>query len=79
MLRAVVENARLVDHVGQVLGMPRRKAVVPARLDVQQFVERVAVGQPGGAFLVGAEQVAQPVETPAPPESESRNKPVRGA
>ena len=58
MLRRVVVHARLVDHVGQVLGMPRGKAVVPARLDVQQLVERIAIGQPGGSFLIGAEQVA---------------------
>ena len=53
VLRAVVERARLVDHVRQVLRVPRREAVVPALLDVQQLVERVAVGQPRRPFLVG--------------------------
>ena len=42
--------------------MPRREAVMPPRLDVQQLVERVAVGEPGRAFLVGREQVAEAVE-----------------
>ena len=62
MLRAVVVYARLVNHVGQVLGMSRRKAIVPPRLDVQQFVEWVAVGQPGRSFLVGAKQITQSIE-----------------
>jgi hypothetical protein len=35
--------------------MPRRKAIVPAPLNVQQFIEGIAVGQPGGAFLIGGE------------------------
>ena len=43
--------------------MPRREAVVPPpSVDVQQFVERVAVGQPRRAFLIGAEQVAAPLK-----------------
>ena len=62
VLRAVVEDARLVDHRGKVPRMPRREAVMPLRLDVQQLVERVAVGEPGRPFLVGREQVAQAVE-----------------
>ncbi len=35
---------------------------MPARLHVQQLVERVAVGQPGGPFLIGREQIAEVVE-----------------
>ena len=62
MLRRVVERARLVDDVGHVLGCRAGKAVVPALLDVQQLVERIAVGHPGRAFLVGAEQIAVDVE-----------------
>src|SRR5579884_3198813 len=62
MLRAVIENARLIDHAGKIFRMPRRKTVMPTRLDVEQFVERVAVGQPGRAFLVGAKEVAVGVE-----------------
>ncbi len=37
--------------------MPRRKAVVPVLLNVQQFIERIAVRNPGGAFLIGGEKI----------------------
>src|SRR5256885_3715120 len=43
-------------------GMARRKTVVAPRLDVQQFVEWISVRQPCRAFLIGDEQVADPVE-----------------
>ena len=42
--------------------MPRREAVVPAAIDVQQLVERIAVRQPRGAFLIGAKQILVLVE-----------------
>src|SRR6516162_2789033 len=62
MLRAIVKHARLIDDIGQKLGMPWRKAIMPAWLDVQELVEGIAVGQPGGALLVGAEEVAMAIE-----------------
>jgi hypothetical protein len=62
VLRPVVENARLVDHLRQMLGMSWRKAIMPTRLDVQQLIERVSIGQPGRSFLVGREQVSQSIE-----------------
>ena len=43
-----------------------------AGLDVQQLVERVAVGEPGRAFLVGGEQVAQAVEGQPDREANAR-------
>src|SRR6266404_6003986 len=54
MLRGVVKHARLIDDVRKVLGMARRKAVVAAFLDLKQFVKWIAVGKPGGSFLVSA-------------------------
>ena len=62
MLRAVIEDARLINDMREIFGMARREAVVSALLNVQQFIERVAVGQPGGAFLVGGKEVAVVVE-----------------
>ena len=38
--------------------MPRRKTVVPPRLDVEQLVEGVAVRHPRRAFLIRAEKIA---------------------
>ena len=58
MLRRVVPHARLIDHVGEPLRMPRRKTVVPPRLDVEQLVEGVAVRHPCRAFLIRAEKIA---------------------
>ena len=63
MLRRVVPHARLVDHVGQPLRMPRRKAVVPPGLDVQQLVERIPIRHPRRTFLIGAEKIAIELST----------------
>ena len=52
--------------------MPGREAVMPAGLDVQQLVERVAVGQPGGPLLVGREEVAEAVERQRDREADAR-------
>ena len=61
MLRSVVPQAGFIHHTRQVLWMPGRKAEVQPLADVQQLVERVAVGQPGGTLLVAAEQfIARP-------------------
>ena len=43
MLRRIIENARLVDDIREMLGMTRREAVMAAGLDVQEFVEGIAV------------------------------------
>ncbi len=65
VLRAVVMDAGLINHAGQMPWMTRREAVVPAALDVEQFVKGIAVRQPGRAFLIGAEKVAVLVEAQA--------------
>ena len=64
MLRAVVHHARFIDHVRQPARVPRREAVVPPtrEIDVEQFVERIAIRHPGRAFLIAGEEVAVPVE-----------------
>ncbi len=62
MLRRVIEGARFVDDARVVDRMPRRETVMAALLDVEQLVERIAVGEPGGAFLVGAKKIAGGVE-----------------
>ena len=62
VLRRVVEDAGLIDHVRQPARMPRRKAVVPARFEAEKFVERVAIRHPGRAFLIRGEKIAEPVE-----------------
>ncbi len=72
MLRAEGDDGGLVDDVGKMLGMLGREAVVTAAADVVQLVERVAVGEPGLAFLVGAEQVAVAVEGQVDAEAVTR-------
>src|SRR2546423_6887628 len=42
--------------------MAWREAIVPARLNVQQFVEWVSIRQPRCAFLIGGEQIARGVK-----------------
>src|SRR4051794_18638888 len=42
--------------------MARRESVVPPRLDMQQFVEGIAIRQPGWAFLVRAKKIARRIE-----------------
>jgi hypothetical protein len=58
VLRAVFVNGRFVDDIREMLRMARREAVVFASLDVQQFIKRIAVWQPGCAFLISGEEVA---------------------
>ncbi len=55
-------NGRLVDDVRQVLRMFGREAIVHALPDVVQLVARVAIGEPGFAFLIGAKQVAMAIK-----------------
>src|SRR5688500_9984468 len=62
MLRCVIEHARFIDDFRQMLWVPRREAIMPAGLNVQQFVEWISVGHPRRSFLIGHEQVAIPVE-----------------
>ena len=65
MLRAVIKDTGFIQHVGKVLRVLRREAVMAAFPDQQQFVKRIAVGQPGGPFLVGAEEIALGIEPQA--------------
>ena len=62
VLRGVIKDARLVNNVRQIFGMARGKSIMAPRLDVEQFIEGIAVGQPGGAFLIGAEEITGGVE-----------------
>src|SRR4051812_19020993 len=62
MLRRIIEDAWLINNARQMLGMPRREAVVAAGLNVEQFIQGIAVGQPGRAFLIRAEKVTRSIE-----------------
>ena len=64
VLRAVVEDTRLIHHTRQPARMPRRESVVPPAIgrDVQQFIEGISIRHPCRAFLIGAEKVAVSVE-----------------
>ena len=42
--------------------MARRKAVVTASFNVEQFVEWIPIRQPGRSFLIGAKQIAVALE-----------------
>ena len=62
MLGRVIEDTWLVDDVGKVFRVAWRKAIVPASFDVEEFIQRVSVGQPGSSFLVSAEKIAGTIE-----------------
>src|ERR1041384_896242 len=62
MLWRVIKHARFINDLRQVFGMPWRKAIMPSGLNVQQFIQRVAVRQPGRSLLVRAEKVAGGIE-----------------
>jgi len=74
MLRSIVEGTRLVDDVGQILWMPWWESIVSAHLNVQQFIKRVSVGQPGGPFLIGAEEIAGLIELETDREADAGGK-----
>ena len=57
------DNWRFADQVRQPFLMARGKAVVAAWNDVVQFVERIAVWDPGFAFLVGVKEVAVAIKS----------------
>ena len=63
VLRAEGNDGRFADQVWKIFFMARREAVVAARHDVVQFVQRVAARTPRLAFLVSDEQVSVPVES----------------
>src|SRR4051812_20110921 len=63
MLRRIVEDTGLIDDGRKIARMPRREAIMAPGLNVEQFIERIAIRQPGGAFLVGAKKVASGVES----------------
>ncbi len=62
VLRAEGNDGRFADEVRKVFFMARREAVVAARHDVVQLVQRVAARTPRLPFLVRDEQVAITVE-----------------
>src|SRR5690349_11813676 len=51
--------------------MPRRKTVVQLvlEIDLKQLIQRVAVGEPSGPFLLGAEQLAKIIKANADREA----------
>src|SRR5439155_14360581 len=49
--------------VRQMLRMAGRKTIMAAWHDVQQFIERISVRQPRRSLLLGAEKVAQVIES----------------
>ena len=51
--------------------MARRKAIVLARLNLEQFIQWIAIRQPCGAFLVGGKQIAPRVEGQRAGESDA--------
>src|SRR3954466_6396578 len=63
MLRRIVEDTGLIDDGRKIARMPRREAIMAPGLNVEQFIEGIAIRQPGGAFLVGAKKVASGVES----------------
>src|SRR5947207_12254781 len=65
MLRRIIEYARLIDHVRQMFWMTRWEAVVPSGFNVQQFIQWIAIRQPRGSFLIGAEKIATRIESHA--------------
>src|SRR5690606_30803286 len=72
VLRAVVEDRRLVDDVGEMLRVARRKPIVTRGQDMEKLVARVASGKPGLAFLVGREEIAMTIEREADRETNAR-------
>src|SRR5262249_5557539 len=71
VLRAVVEEARLVDHFPAGARRARGGAVVPSFLNMEELVEGVAVGEPGRPLLVGREELAGTVEVDSDREADS--------
>ena len=71
MLRRIIKHTGLIDDIGKMLRVTRWKTIVTSGLDVQQLIQRIAVRQPGGSFLVRAEQVAFRIEGHAHGKSNS--------
>ena len=74
MLRRIVERRWFIDDVRVVPWMSRRESVVPLRRwlavwadpiqpNMEQFVERIPIRQPGGSFLFSAEEIASSIES----------------
>ena len=72
MLRRVVEHARFIEDIRQMLRMARRESVVTSLLNVQQFIEGISIVLPRCAFLIGAEQIAFVIESKADRKTNSR-------
>src|SRR4051794_8823887 len=63
MLRAEFHDRRLVYYLRQMPRMPRWKAVMTAGDYLEQFIQRISVRQPCGAFLIGGKKVAAAIES----------------
>ena len=63
VLWGVFYHRWFIDHARQVLWVTRREAIVFPALDVQQFVQGVAVRQPGRALLIRGEEIAETIES----------------
>ena len=55
MLRTIVERGRFIDYAWVVARMTGRETIVAARLNMQQFIERIAIWQPRGSLLLCTE------------------------
>src|SRR5688572_23908158 len=72
MLRHVIKHAGLIDNIGQMFGMTRRKAVVLVGLNVQKLVKWISVGQPRGALLITTKQITIGGESQRDRKSDAR-------
>lgn len=63
MLRAIIKDTGLINDVRQVERVPRWEAVMPSGLNMEEFIEGIAVGEPSGTFLIGAKKIARGVKT----------------
>ena len=72
MLRTVIERGRFVDHVRIVAWMTRRETIVATGLNMQEFVEWIAVWQPRCTFLFRTKQIASFIKCESDRKADSR-------
>ena len=71
MLRSIIKDAGLIDDTWKIFWMARWETVMAPRLNVEQFVQRISVRQPGGSLLVRGKQVARTIESHRHRETDS--------
>src|SRR6185436_19113968 len=62
MLWAEADNGRLAHKIWQPLLVSRRKSVIAPGDNVIEFIQRIAVGHPRLAFLIGVKEIARAIE-----------------